>query len=77
MCGGDLTPRKGRSKSVFYGCTNYPNCTFTSKDKPVPKKCPRCGSPYLVEKVSKPKGRKPATFLKCPNEKCDFEEITG
>jgi ssDNA-binding Zn-finger/Zn-ribbon topoisomerase 1 len=47
-----------------------------SKDKPVPKKCPRCRCPYLVEKVSKAKNRKHSNFLKCPNEKCDFEEIT-
>jgi ssDNA-binding Zn-finger/Zn-ribbon topoisomerase 1 len=47
-----------------------------SKDKPVPKKCPRCHSPYLVEKVSRHKGKKPVAFLKCPNENCNFEEIT-
>lgn len=29
-CGGDLVLRKGRY-GTFYGCSNYPKCTFTTK----------------------------------------------
>jgi DNA topoisomerase-1 len=76
-CGGDLSPRKTRFGKVFYGCTKYPKCDFTVWDKPVPKKCPKCGQPYLLEKVRKPRGKDPVTVLICPNEGCDFEEITG
>ena len=74
-CGGDLSPRKSRFGTVFYGCTNYPKCNFVSKDKPVPKKCPKCHSPYLVEKTRKPRGKDPITVLLCPVEGCGFEEI--
>jgi DNA topoisomerase-1 len=76
-CGGDLSPRKSRFGKVFYGCTNYPKCKFVIWDKPVPKKCPKCGSPHLLEKTRKPKGKDPITLLLCPVEKCDYEEIAG
>ena len=50
-CGdGDIAERKARRGNLFYGCTNYPKCDFTSNNKPVPEKCPECGSPYLLEK---------------------------
>ena len=52
----------------FYGCSNYPKCSFTSWDKPVAERCPSCGSPFMVEKVSKKKGE----FLKCPKCKEEF-----
>jgi DNA topoisomerase-1 len=35
----------------------------------VPKKCPECGSPYLVEKTLKS-----GIFLECPNKKKTAEE---
>jgi len=49
---------------MFYGCTNYPKCDFTSNARPVPEKCPECDSPYLVEKV-----RAAGTYLVCPNNR--------
>ena len=69
-CGeGDIAERKARRGNVFWGCTNYPKCDFTSNLKPVPKKCPECGSPYLVEKTLKS-----GIFLECPNKKKAAEE---
>ena len=36
-CGdGDIAERKARRGNLFYGCTNYPKCDFTSNAKPVP-----------------------------------------
>ncbi|MBO6455808.1 hypothetical protein EY653_18715, partial [Enterococcus faecalis] len=37
---------------IFYGCSRYPECDFTSWDKPVGRPCPKCGQ-YLVEKKVK------------------------
>ena len=54
---------------MFWGCTNYPKCDFTSNYKPVPQKCPDCGSPYLLEKTLKN-----GIFLECPNKKKSAEE---
>src|SRR5260221_12127429 len=43
-CGGDLVERKSRkSAKVFYGCANYPTCTFAVWDRPLPVPCPECG----------------------------------
>jgi DNA topoisomerase-1 len=64
-CGqGDLAERKARRGNIFWGCTNYPKCDFTSNYKPVAEKCPECGSPYLIEKT-----QKSGVFLECPNKK--------
>ena len=54
---------------MFWGCTNYPKCDFTSNNKPVPSPCPECGSPYLVEKTLKT-----GIYLECPNKKKGAEE---
>ncbi|HEX4021288.1 MAG TPA: type I DNA topoisomerase [Acidobacteriaceae bacterium] len=64
-CGkGDIAERKARRGNIFYGCTNYPKCDFTSNYKPVPQPCPECGSPYLLEKTLKS-----GVYLVCPNNK--------
>ena len=54
---GDIKERKSRWGKVFYGCDRYPECKFASWDKPMPTPCPDCGSPILVEKVTKRAGR--------------------
>jgi DNA topoisomerase-1 len=66
--GGDIVERKSRRGRVFYGCANYPDCDFTLWNKPLPEKCPDCGSPYLVEKVTKRHGRQ----VICNNEECEY-----
>jgi DNA topoisomerase-1 len=66
--GGDVVERKSRRGKVFYGCANYPKCDFTLWNKPVPEPCPRCGWPFLTEKISKRHGRQ----LICANEACDY-----
>ena len=72
-CGeGDLAERKARRGNIFWGCTNYPKCDFTSNYKPVAKKCPECGSPYLIEKTLKS-----GIFLECPNKKKAAEDETA
>ncbi len=61
---GELVEKKARRGNFFYGCANYPNCTFTSALRPVAELCPECGSPYLLEKTLKS-----GTVLMCPNNK--------
>src|SRR6202020_1215706 len=64
-CGqGDIAERKARAGNIFWGCTRYPKCDFTSNLKPVAQKCPQGGSPYVVESVMDG-GR----CLVCPNSK--------
>jgi DNA topoisomerase-1 len=61
-CGGDVAVRKNRRGDVFYGCTRYPKCDFTSNQKLVAEACPKCKSPYLLEVADKE-----GTWLVCPN----------
>ncbi len=49
-CGtGQLAERKSKMGNIFYGCTHYPKCDFTSNLKLVAKACPRGNSTYLLE----------------------------
>jgi DNA topoisomerase-1 len=41
--GGEIAERKTRKGRVFYGCSNYPQCDFTSWKRPLPEPCPNCG----------------------------------
>jgi DNA topoisomerase-1 len=66
--GGDIVERKSRRGKVFFGCANYPDCDFTLWNRPVAEKCPDCGAPFLVEKITKKHGRQ----LVCHNEECHY-----
>ncbi|MBI2935993.1 MAG: type I DNA topoisomerase [Chloroflexi bacterium] len=62
-CGGDLVERrarKGKRRSVFYGCSNYPTCNFAVNRRPLPTPCPDCGGLLLDA------GRGLARCNKCP-----------
>jgi DNA topoisomerase-1 len=41
-CGGDIIQRVSKKKRTFYGCNNYPKCTFITSFRPLPQPCPRC-----------------------------------
>jgi DNA topoisomerase-1 len=43
-CHGDLLQRRGGKRGmVFYGCSNYPTCDFSVRQRPLPEPCPECG----------------------------------
>ena len=42
-CGGDLVERRTRRGRTFYGCANYPRCSFTTWKRPAERPCPSCG----------------------------------
>ncbi len=52
---------------MFYGCTRYPDCEWSSWDTPVEAECPECGSRVALQKSSKRKGE----YLKCAE--CEHE----
>ncbi len=54
--------RKGRRRT-FYGCSRYPECDFTSWDKPTGERCPECGD-ILVEAGK--------DGVKCRNSTCTY-----
>ncbi|HEY7531214.1 MAG TPA: type I DNA topoisomerase [Nitrospiraceae bacterium] len=69
-CGGDLVQKRTRKGRSFFACSNYPACEFALWDRPIPKACPTCSAPFLVEKVSKQTGRS----VQCRNEECGYRE---
>ncbi|WP_394405787.1 type I DNA topoisomerase [Streptococcus sp. 20-1249] len=64
---GQVIERKSKRNRIFYGCDRYPECEFTSWDKPVGRACPKCDH-YLVEKKVRGGGKQ----VVCPNG--DYEE---
>ena len=60
---------RGRPR-IFYGCSRYPDCDFTTPFMPIPEPCPKCGSPFIVEKKSKI-----GTVHTCLKEGCDWEKL--
>ncbi|MCP4023738.1 MAG: DNA topoisomerase I, partial [Desulfobacteraceae bacterium] len=67
---GTIIEKKSKRGKIFFGCSNYPDCTFATWEKPVNQKCPDCGSQYLLEKQTKRDGK----FVKCPNKECGYKE---
>lgn len=67
--GGDLVEKRTRGRKIFYGCSNYPDCKFALWNKPVPKKCPACHNPFMLEKYRK--GGPP--YLECFNKDCKYQ----
>lgn len=58
-CGGDLVQRKSKRKRIFYGCAQYPDCDFTTSNKPIPQPCPECGGLMAM------RAKKMVRCLKC------------
>lgn len=49
--GGEVVLRKSRKGRIFYGCANYPTCSFTTWKRPVATRCPNCqGTLVIVNK---------------------------
>ncbi|WP_018658789.1 type I DNA topoisomerase [Allofustis seminis] len=63
---GNVLERKTKKNRIFYGCDRYPECDFSSWDRPLSRNCPKCGE-YLVEKVTTRQKQ-----VKCSN--CDYAE---
>ena len=69
-CGGDLVQKRTKKGRSFFACSNYPKCEYALWDRPVPKICPTCQAPFLIEKVSKQDGRS----VQCRNQDCGYRE---
>lgn len=71
--GGEIAIKKSRRGKVFYGCVNYPKCDVVFWDKPLDEPCPKCKTPFLLEKTTKKDG----TVRYCQNEDCDYKMAVG
>jgi DNA topoisomerase-1 len=67
-CGdGDLAERRTKRGRSFFGCSNYPNCDFSTWYRPLPETCPECQYVGVEKRFTKGRGdyRK---CLKCGHE---------
>lgn len=69
-CGGDLVQKRTKKGRSFFACSHYPKCEYALWDRPVPKVCPTCQAPFLIEKISKQDGRS----VQCRNQECGYRE---
>ncbi|THJ16192.1 MAG: type I DNA topoisomerase [Nitrospira sp. CG24B] len=69
-CGGDLVQKRTKKGRSFFACSHYPKCEYALWDRPVPKVCPTCQAPFLIEKISKQDGRS----VQCHNQECGYRE---
>ncbi len=65
---GKVVQKKGKRGRAFYGCSTYPNCDFTTFDKPSTENCPNDGSILFYKKI---KGQEQ---LICLKEGCGYEK---
>lgn len=65
---GEIVERRSRRGRIFYGCSTYPACTFTSWDRPTERICPVCGSLMGLHQTTR------RTTLRCINKACGHTE---
>ncbi len=63
-CGKDVVLKKTKKGRKYFGCEDNPACDFMSWQRPLEKKCPKCGT-YLVVKGQR---------AVCADEKCGYVE---
>lgn len=66
VCHKPTQKMTSRSGKTFYGCSDYPNCTFMSWDMPLDEACPKCGKTLYLQKDGKTK--------KCEDKACGYVE---
>ncbi|MCX7894412.1 MAG: type I DNA topoisomerase [Thermoanaerobaculum sp.] len=65
-CGqGELVEKRSRRGRPFWGCNRFPTCTFTLPRKPIPRPCPVCQAPFVLEKKTLRQ-----VFWQCAQKSC-------
>jgi len=66
-CGGDIAERRTKKGKSFWGCMRYPDCDFSTWNKPVKETCAECGWEGMERKKNKAEGET-LTCMKCGNK---------
>ena len=69
-CGGAIIEKRSKRGKIFYGCDNWPKCSFASWSRPVDLRCPKCGS-LLAERSQRSKD------LVCLNKGCNHTQAAA
>ncbi|NNG15325.1 MAG: DNA topoisomerase I, partial [Gemmatimonadales bacterium] len=64
---GDLTERRTKRGKSFFGCIRYPDCDYSTWNRPTPEQCPECKWVGMEKKVSKALGER-LICMKCGHE---------
>lgn len=67
LCGNKIIERRTKKGRRFFGCSTYPECTFTQWNAPAEDPCPVCGSFCSATKS------KDGITVKCLREGCGYE----
>lgn len=59
---GEIVQRKTKKGRIFFGCSNYPECQFTSWKRPLAQKCPHCQGALVVA------NKRTASCLQCEEQ---------
>lgn len=63
---GEVVERKSKTKRIFFGCDQYPECDYVSWDKPIARPCPKCESTLVEKRLKK------GVQIQCTE--CDYKE---
>jgi DNA topoisomerase-1 len=69
-CSGEIIRKKTKKGRTFYGCSNYPKCSFLTWNKPINKKCSKCNHILVLSK-----NKKSGFYYKCSNSACDYKDF--
>ena len=64
ICGKTTRKMASKSGKTFYGCSNYPECSFMSWDMPTGELCPTCGKHLVFAKDGK--------TVRCSDKECSY-----
>ena len=70
-CSGEIIRKKTKKGRTFYGCSNYPKCSFVTWNKPINKRCSRCNSILVLSR-----NKKSGFYYKCSNPDCDYKNFS-
>jgi len=74
-CGKRVVEKKSnKTRKIFYGCEDYPNCDFVSWDRPLDEKCDTCGSYMVIKKRAKSEDVKKCANPECPTNQKKTDE---
>lgn len=69
-CSGEIIRKKTKKGRTFYGCSNYPKCSFMTWNRPIDKKCLKCNHILVLSK-----SKKSGFYYKCSNSACDYKDF--
>ncbi|MDD2624973.1 MAG: DNA topoisomerase [Candidatus Riflebacteria bacterium] len=70
-CNGKMLEKKSKRGRLFYGCSNYPECTVTTWKKPTGELCPECGAPLVWHST-----KKQGEYIKCSGKGCKYKQVS-